>query len=169
MNQTTEKPDVRRIYQGSDRERLKLRRRVLIFSLLCLLTVGGGIGTSLGWMGSQPYFVYYAVITVVEALLTTVLVILSAVLASHNSNLRERVYLWTVASIPGLCLALILCNALTVIAALIYMYRYGVQIDIILSLISMLLNLVCMEFAHLCRKTVTHSIWVRVLAPDAQD
>lgn len=157
MKEKTNRNDVRRAYQGTESERLTLRRRIFTLALICLLCVAGAFFAGMNGPANQfPYMVF----AVGEALAALVLAVLAFILASHRNHLRESVYRVTVAAIPGVCIALILCNALTVIAALVHLGRYGASEGKLLFLLaSPLLRLVCMECAHLCRKTVTHSVW----------
>ena len=166
MKEKSNKGDLRRAYQGTESERLTLRRRIFAFALVCLVCVAGAF--FMGMNGPENQF-HYVAFSVVEALMALAVAVLAFILVGHKEHLREGVYRWTVAAIPGLCIALILCNALTVIAALVHMGRYGAADGrIIFLLVSLLLRLVCMECAHLCRKTVTHSIWTMIrVEPEA--
>ena len=150
-------PEFHHVYQGTESERLTLRRRILSFAILCLVCVAGAFIAGFNSPENQfPYVVF----AVGEAGLALALMVLASILASHKSHLRASVYRLTVAAIPGVCIALILCNALTVIAALVHLGRYGTaEGNLVFLLAALLLRLVCMESAHLCRRTVTHSVW----------
>ena len=153
-------PAIRRIYQGTESERHSLRRKILSFAIVCVVCVAGALVT--GFFGPVLQFPF-TVFAVGEAVLGVALVVLACILASQRDQLKENIYLLTIAAIPGVCIALILCDALTIIAALVQLGRSGAEdLSAIFLLASLVLRLVCMEFSHLCRKTVTHSVWTMV-------
>ena len=150
-------PGIHRVYQGTKSQHTGLVLKVLIFAGLCLLTAITGY--VLGMNGPEKQF-YYLVFATGEAVMTVLLLVMAVIFASHKGKIRESLYRVSIAAIPGVCVALILCNALTVIAALVHLGRTGVdETRIVPLLTSMVLRLICMECAHLCRKTVTGSVW----------
>lgn len=157
MEVKMEKQNVHRIFQGTDDDRLAMRRRVLLFALTCLVCVTAAFITGMSGPENQLHYVVFAV---GEVALALVMSVMAGILAFQKNHLKESVYRCTVAAVPMISVAIILCNALTVIAALVHLGRNGVEEDkIVFLLAALLLRLICMEFAHLCRKTVTNSIW----------
>ena len=150
-------PLQRHVFQGTTTARARLRRRVLLFALASLLSTVVSLIVGGRFLGSD---FYYFVTSAAEAVLALATTVLASVLAGQKETLGERIYRWTVVAIPGLCLALTLCNALTVVSSLAYLGRHGAVAGRIISLVlALIMRLVSMECAHLCRKTVTDSVW----------
>ncbi|MBP5288302.1 MAG: hypothetical protein J6Z79_00330 [Clostridia bacterium] len=152
------------IYHGTDNDRKVLRIRILTFALVCLACAGAAF--ILGMNGPEKQY-QYVIFAVGEVLFGTTLTVMASILAAQKGDLRDGVFRWTIAAIPGICLALILCDLLTVIAALVHLGRYGAAgINVVFLLAAILLRLLSMELAHLCRRTVTHSIWSTAPVPE---
>ncbi len=151
---------LQRVYQGTERERKSLRGKILAFAAVCLLSSAGAL--TAGFFGPMARFHYtYGAFAVGEVVMAILLAAESVLLAVRGDRIQEVTYRRTIAAIPGVCLGLVFCNALAVIASLVQLGRQEASsAELLFLLISLAARLICMECAHLCRKTVTHSIWV---------